>query len=608
MLEMKAVQNHIVYNVHFRYDPQLVGIIRQVPGREFIVDKKYWTIPVDKLGFLQNIVERSGLDIHLEIYSDEHLGENASIDETTKIPDIDISDVDHYVESGSHLFNHQIDFLKYAKAKAGSGFILADMMGLGKTAEIINYALYRRKVDHIKHCLVICCVNSAKYSWRDDIKKHTNGAEIGYILGCRKKRNGDLRYSQSGEDKLKDLMTGHMYGTLFTGKNQESTPELPFFIIMNIEAVRYKSGKESMKKQLIQMIKDGEIGMIALDEIHKNASPTSEQGKAIKMIKEKTGAAAQWIPMTGTPIVNKPTDVFLPLLLVDGHDINSFYKWQDYFCVYGDYGRSDVICYKNIPILKDMLQGHMIRRTKESVLDLPDKVFYTEYVENTAYQTRLYTQVQSGMVKRKGEILSTMNPLAEFIRLRQVNGCPEVIDEDITYDNTYVYRNAKLKRLLEIVDEIIERDEKVVIFSNWVQALKPVYHFLQQKYKVCCFTGTMSDEAREKHKRVFCNNPNYKIMIGTIGALGTAQTLTVANNVILYDEPWNAATRDQAIDRCHRISATKNVNIYTLLSAGTIDEIVHDIIFDKECTSQYIVDGKLDIRKNPDLFDMLLGK
>lgn len=601
MLRIKAIQDHVVYNIYFQYNPYLVDMIRRVPGRTFIPEKKFWTIPVDKLGWLQTAVENSPEEVHLEIISDENIGENANIDETTKIPDIDISDVDQYVESGSRLFNHQLDFLRYAKAQGRHGFILSDQMGCGKSLEVMNYALYRRKTDGLRHCLVICCVNSAKYSWRDDIEKHTRGKETGYILGLRKKKNGDVSYPKSADVKLKDLIGGHMYG-------DPSAPELPFFLLINIEALQYKKGKVyPITELLIQMINSGEIGMIALDEIHKNASPKSTQGKLLLRIKAATGDKAQWIPMTGTPIVNKPTDVFLPLKLVDGHNVKSFYDWQKIFCVFGGYGDHEILAYKNIPQLKQMLQSHMIRRLKESVLDLPDKVFYTEYVENTPYQEKLYQQVRSGIVKNKGKILSSMNPLAEFIRLRQVNGSPEIIDETITYNDSYIKKNAKLKRLIELVDEIVERGEKVVIFSNWVQALKPIYIFLSKKYKVCCFTGTMADDVREKHKRVFLTNPNYPILIGTIGALGTAQTLTVANNVILYDEPWNAATRDQAIDRCHRISATKNVNIYTLLTAGTVDETVHNIIFDKECTSQYIVDGKLDIKKNPALFDMLLG-
>jgi SNF2 family DNA or RNA helicase len=605
MLKITAVQDTLFYNLHFNYNADLVNLVREIPGRSYIPEKRIWTIPVDKLGWLQKAVETapSFMDIHLEIITNEDINQNATIDETTVIPDVDISDVDHYVEEGSSLFKHQLDFIKYAKNKGNRGLILSDEQGCGKTLEVLNYALYRRKIGQIKRCLIICCVSSAKFSWRDDIEKHTNGQETGYILGLRKKKRGvGIKYPVDGTPKLEDLECLHMYG-------DASEPELPFFIILNIEALQYRHGEtKPITDKIIQLINSGEIGMIAVDEIHKNASPTSKQGKLLLKIKKKTGINAQWIPMTGTPIVNKPTDVFTPLKLVDGHNVRSFYDWQKLFCIFGEYGDHELLGYKNIPELKKMLQKHMIRRLKESVLDLPPKLFYSEYVENTAYQQKLYQDVLGDLTEHKSAIMQASNPLAEFIRLRQVNGYPEAVDFELKVDDSYIKKNAKIKRLIEIVDEIIERGEKVVIFSNWVKALKPIYYFLSKKYKVCCFTGTMADELREKHKRVFINNPEYKIMLGTVGALGTNHTLTVANNVILYDEPWNPATRDQAIDRCHRISATKPVNVYTLMSAGTIDEIVHKIIEDKDCVSKFIVDGNLDIRKNPELFDKLLGK
>ena len=147
-----------------------------------------------------------------------------------------------------------------------------------------------------------------------------------------------------------------------------------------------------------------------------------------------------------------------------------------------------------------------------------------------------------------------------MLRLRQVNGSPELVDEDISIDDDYIHKNAKPARLLEIVYEIVESGEKVVIFSNWV------------------------------------------------GALSVNHTLTVANNVIFLDEPWTLSDKVQAEDRCHRISATIPVNIYTLLSKGTIDETVHKIVYDKQDILTFIVDGKLDLRKNPDLFEKLLGK
>lgn len=597
-----AVQEGNKYVLKFRYDPNLIQLIKNVPGRMWNPTDKVWTIPAERLGWLLNEIKGTDYENAIQVQSDEDINVNATFDSTEVIPDIDISDIDQYVQAGSSLYAHQIDFLKYAKSRAGKGFILSDCMGLGKTIEVMNYAMYMRKAYGYRHCLVICCVNSAKYSWQDDIEKHTNGVENAYILGTRRKRKGGFRYNTDGADKVEDLRTGHMYG-------DTSAPKLPYFLITNIEALRTRSGKNyTLVEEIINMAEHNELQMIAIDEVHKNMSPKSAQGKLVLEIKKRTHNAIEWIPMTGTPIVNKPTDVFTPLKLVNGHSIKSFWQWSQQFCVFGGYGGHEIMAYKNIPFLKDMLQKNILRRRKEDVLDLPPKIYFTEYVENTPTQQRLYSSIEDYMWEHQDSILESMNPLTEMLRLRQVNDSPELIDNTIQVDDDYITKNAKLARLLEIVDEIVERGEKVVIFSNWVETLKTVYKILSQRYKTACFTGSMSEESRQKHKRVFINNPNYKVMIGTIGALGVNHTLTVASNVIFLSEPWTAADKTQAEDRCHRISTNHSVNIYTLLSKGTIDEVVHKIVYDKEDVSNFIVDGKLDLRKNPELFAKLLGK
>ena len=168
-------------------------------------------------------------------------------------------------------------------------------------------------------------------------------------------------------------------------------------------------------------------------------------------------------------------------------------------------------------------------------------------------------------------------------------------------------KNAKLQRLLELLEEIHERNEKVLIFSNWVESLRTLYKFVSVKYKTCCFTGTMKEADRQKHKEVFINNPKYTVMIGTFGALGTTHTLTVARNVIMYDEPWNPSDKVQAEDRIFRIGTKDSVNIYTLITRNTVDDRVHDILYTKSGISEFIVDGKLDITNNPRLFSLLLS-
>ncbi len=887
-----VIQEGKSYILKFQYDPILIDHIRNVPGRKWNPQEKYWTIPSEHLGWLLNELKGTDYENAIQIQSDEDLNKNETLDATNEIPDIDITDMDHYVQKGYSLYKHQIDFLKYAKSRATRGFILADEMGCitgdavitvnvnggskkmtlekfyrrfnnlngrtggnitykirclhddkgifalnvvknvlysgvkpvftvttsdgksvtatadheilttngyvelqslnvgdkiitngtpvckrcglsenlitykyakfygyckkcmyilrdgkvnkgnsieryvdkdgyvrlygkslrthpnykksvglmehhyvmsqyigrpiynneivhhingnkqdnrienlqlmsvldhnklhsnekqkhlwkdfssrgnkiivipkeseiinieysgeqktydivmeepyrnfiangvvvhncGKTLEVLNYAMYMKKVYGYSHCLIITCINSAKYSWQADIEKHTNGMEQAYILGTRLKKNGKIRFNTTGADKVKDLRTRHMYGDV-------NAPELPYFLITNIESLRTKSGKKyTLVEEILDMAEHNELQMIPIDEVHKNMSPQSLQGKLILEIKKKTGNQIEWIPMTGTPIVNKPTDVYTPLKLVNGHVIKNYWLWCQQFCVFGGYGGHEIMAYKNIPLLKDMLQQNMLRRLKKDVLDLPPKIYFTEYVENTDVQQKLYLDLETDMWNHAEEILESMNPLTKMLKLRQVNGSPELVDDHIVVDDKYLNKNAKLARLLELVDEIVERGEKVVIFSNWVETLKPVYRFISAKYKTACFTGTMSDAEREKHKRVFINNPNYKVMLGTVGALGVNHTLTVANNVVFYDEPWNKATKEQCEDRCHRISATVPVNIYTLITKGTIDETVHKILTEKGDISSFIVDGQLNLRKNPELFAKLLGR
>jgi SNF2 family DNA or RNA helicase len=95
--------------------------------------------------------------------------------------------------------------------------------------------------------------------------------------------------------------------------------------------------------------------------------------------------------------------------------------------------------------------------------------------------------------------------------------------------------------------------------------------------------------------------------MGTVGALGTSHTLTVAHNVIFYDLPWNQATVEHAEDRCHRAGTTDTVNIYYLITKNSVDEKVYNIIMNKDGVSRYLVDNELSIKDNPQLFEFLLG-
>ena len=599
-------QNGEVYEVSFPYDPFVVDLVKNVPGRRWLATSKIWTIPKDKLGFLLAQFKGTVYESSVKIVSDEQINENASLDVTNVIPNIDISQIPLYVKEGSQIYPHQIDFMKYSifrELKGNmNGFICADDQGLGKSIEATNLAIYNQNQFRFQHCLIICCINSSKYNWVNDIKMHTRGKYVPYILGSRLKRNQQSYQVAGGKEKLDDLTILKQYGS-------KKGKDLPYFLILNVEAIRYKEGRKyPIADKLIDLINKKYISMIVIDEVHKNLSPTSQQGKQLLRIKRSIIETPLWLPMSGTPITKRPTDLFVPLRLVNAHGYNSFYTWSKDYCIYGGFGGHEIVGYKNVPRLKSQLQANMIRRLKSDVLDLPPKIIYTEYVDNTPYQERLYNKTAAGLLKEEEEIVKSLNPLSKFLRLRQVNGNPELVDPncDIT-DNRYIEKNAKLQRLMELLEEIHERGEKVVIFSNWVESLRTLYKFVSRKYKTCCFTGTMKEADRQKHKEVFINNPSYTVMMGTFGALGTTHTLTVARNAIMYDEPWNPSDKEQASDRIYRIGTKESVNIYTLITRDTVDDRVHDILYTKSGISEFIVDNKLDITNNPRLFNLLLS-
>ena len=780
-----VTQNSDIYQIKFNYDPILVDKVKLIPGRRWVAKDKYWEIPKDKLGFFLKQIKGTVYESTCKIISDEHLYENAKIDDTSIIPNVDISKLHYYVKDGEKPFNHQLDFMKYAIGRQMlnnfHGFLVGDDMGCisgdmriklydgvrtyyptlreafiyfklvcaedstykylydmniiksldvpkssklqtlslnylsstikmnnivsilfkgfqysytltlesgqsirctadhpiytpngykmlssiskgdlvgvdiryhslnlnlgycgklqfekvesiefygledvydiqmnspyhnfitngiivhncGKTSEATNLALYNKSKYKFKHCLVICNVNTSKYNWEKEINGLHNCTESAYILGSRKKRDGSISYNITGKQKIDDLVSGHMYG-------DTSSPVLPYFLVTNVESLRIKEGRKYVfTETIIDMIKSGTLNMIIIDEIHKNMSPTSMQGKQMLKIKKATNDACMYLPMTGTPIVKKPTDAFLPLKLIDAHNFNSYYTWCKEFCIYGGYGGYEILGYKNIPKLKAMIQCNMIRRLKSQVLDLPPTIKFDEYIENTPYQQKLYNNVRLSLLSEINQLMDLSNPMAKLLRLRQVNGSPELIDTDLHIDSDYLKFNAKVKRLVEIVEEIHNRDEKVIIFSNWVEPLRTLYKVLQPMYKhICSFTGTMKDVDREHHKQLFQTNPKYTILLGTIGAAGTTHTFTAANNVIFLDEPFNATDKQQAVDRTNRIGTKSSVNIYTLISKNTIDEKVHEIVYEKGMTADYIVDNKLDFKNNPKLLYKLLG-
>jgi SNF2 family DNA or RNA helicase len=296
--------------------------------------------------------------------------------------------------------------------------------------------------------------------------------------------------------------------------------------------------------------------------------------------------------------MNTPLDLFIILRWL-GYEKHAFYAFKNHYCIMGGYGGYDVVGYKNMPELQERVDSIMLRRLKDDVLDLPEKVYIDEYVDMTAKQEQVYKEVSADIKANIDKIKMTSNPLAELIRMRQATGYTGILSSTIL-------ESSKIDRLEEIVEESVANNRKVVIFSNWTQMTDPIYNRLSKNYKGVIITGATDDAERQVNVNHFQNNPECKFILGTIGAMGTGLTLTAGTVVVFMDEPWTMANKQQAIDRCHRIGTKSNITIYTLMCKNTIDERIHEIVEKKGMIADAIIDGKIAGNKT-ELLDFLLS-
>lgn len=555
--------------VSFEYESNLVSIIKSMGTRVYIPDKKTWEIPESAVPMLMSRLRDYDVLLRGEMRHEtpeSHAQLPSGFVFTTKP------------------YKHQMEGVIYGLEH--ESFLLGDDQGLGKTKEIIDIAMCRKQTDGLKHCLIICGINGNKYNWADEVKIHSR--EDSWILGTRFTKRPPIKMIEgSTKDKMEDL---------------NNIPH-QFFWITNIETLRGGSFKEKQGKRTVtrfpiaekiqELCDRGIIGMIAFDEAHKAKNPDSQQGKALLSIDCK----GPKIPMSGTFVLNNPLDLYLPLKWA-GFETHSFYAYKQHYCTMGGFGGKEIVGYKNLDELRSMVSKVMLRRVKGDVLDLPPKVHTIEWVDAYPEQKSLYKDVRDQVRDNIDKVKVHPDPLSEMLRLRQVTGYPGILSSTVT-------KSAKMDRMEELVEEEVAVGGKAIIFSNWSEMTNVIRHKLK-KYNPAYITGEVGSVQRMEEKDRFQNDPNCKVMIGTIGALGTGFTLTAAQLVIFVDEPWNRGIKDQAEDRAHRIGTRGTVRIVTILTRDTVDEGVYNLVQKKGKMADLLVDGKVDGKNVDNVLSYLL--
>ncbi|MCB5258474.1 MAG: SWF/SNF helicase family protein, partial [Candidatus Cloacimonetes bacterium] len=169
--------------------------------------------------------------------------------------------------------------------------------------------------------------------------------------------------------------------------------------------------------------------------------------------------------------------------------------------------------------------------------------------------------------------LNFVNVLAALTKLRQICNHPHLADPDILPKPE---ASAKLELLIELVEDAMGSGHKILVFSQFVQMLKIIRQiFNDMNIKYAYMDGRSKNRLKEVQR--FENDPELQLFLISLKTGGTGLNLTAADTVILYDPWWNPMVENQAIDRTHRIGQTQKVQVYRLITKGTVEEKIMNL-------------------------------
>lgn len=413
----------------------------------------------------------------------------------------------------------------YFLRKYHFGGILADDMGLGKTLQALSLISMNRVSS--KPSLVIC-PKTLLFNWEDEVLKFFPDLKILTIEGNPEERTEKLK-------QAKDY---------------------------DIVIASYPSVKKD-ENHYLKM----KFNYCILDEAQFIKNYKTQSAKTVKKINADFRLA-----LTGTPLENSVSEIWsifdylMPGFL--GNRKSFIERFENPIMKNSDHSA--------LHILKKKTECFMLRRTKEKVLkELPLKIEQPSYCELSSHQNVLYQEILANVkneifeaVKTKGFSKSQIHILAGLTKLRQVCNHPVLLLKERDHEK---FESSKLELFLELVNGIISSGRKALVFSQFTKMLDILSIELEKK-KICYHYLSGKTKNRKDIVNDFNNNYDKKVFLISIKAGGTGLNLTSADNVIIFDPWWNPSVENQAIDRAHRIGQKNSVNVFRLITKGTIEE------------------------------------
>jgi len=440
---------------------------------------------------------------------------------------------------------YQMDGIAFA---AGAGrAILADDMGLGKTLQGIGVAELLAREAGISKVLVVCPA-SVKSQWRSEI----------------------LRFS------MRDCQ-------IVLGTAQERTAQYEnerFFTICNYEQVLRD----------IIAIERTRWDLIILDEGQRIKNWEARTSQTIKSLRSPFA-----LVLTGTPLENRLDDLFSVVAFIFDRRLGPAFRFFNRHRVTDEKGK--VLGYKDLDVLREKLKPVLLRRTRKAVLqDLPPRTTEIVRVAPTDEQASIdagQMQIVSTIVRKP--YISEM----DLLRLRKA-----LLLARMNADSTFLVNkeppgfSTKLQRLEELLEDLAgEEERKIVLFSEWTTMLGLIERPLKRlKLNHVRLDGSVPQKKRQQLVSDFQNNPACRVFL-TTNAGATGLNLQAANTVINVDLPWNPAILEQRIARAHRMGQKSPVQVYLLITEGTLEEKLLATLSSKQDLALATLDMESDVRE-----------
>ncbi len=432
------------------------------------------------------------------------------------------------------LYPHQVEGVAFLMRRRRA--ILADDMGLGKTRQAIVAVTH----DTTQGPYLVVCPASVKRNWGREIE-----------LVCQ---NPEIR---------------------FVGPGDPPGPEWTGWVIINYDLLKRH------REVLTAFSWQG----IIFDEAHYLKNHTSQRSRAGRSLVEECPGDPVVYCLTGTPMMNRPRDLFV-LLQVVGHSMGrSFIAYAKRYCdaFQNEYGWVTDGA-SNLKELAIELQGVLLRRAKEDVLDLPPKL-----------RTWLDVDVPSSTAQKETEEAFAI--LLQGQRRERDSVSPETPagrDRGRLIAKLSTVRRklaeAKVSTTSEYVQNVLDQGEKILVFSCFDAPLRKIH----ERFEDCSviLTGATPVDSRQALVDRFQEDEGTRVFVANIIAGGVGLNLTAASQIVFNDLDWVPANHWQAEDRAYRIGQQSRVQAAYMIAAGTIDEFVRMVLQTKAALVSAVIDGE----------------